>query len=99
MQTLNEETIIDNEIFVKYISKEDVFTTINTDNEIIDYFLNIPPLEEMDNHTLMQNISNHQYQDANLMDLAQTDPFRFIIQQISNMYIITMDGIVLDQPI
>ena len=46
-------------------------------------------MEELPNPILLQNILNHQQQDRDLMQLAQSSPTKFPVKKVGNVPLIT----------
>ena len=87
-----DDTLIDDERFFNMVEmfvkderlhKEELYFNIEEDNEILDLFLNLPPTAEMHNPINIQNIANHQQQDAELLLLYQTNPTQVPMQNIN----------------
>ena len=89
--TRNVEMILEDEAFLN-ISEAESHSNIEDNNELINCFLNLPTMEELPNPISLQNILNHQQQDRNLMNLAQSAPTKFAIRIVSNIPLITHVG-------
>ena len=68
---------------------DEIFVAIDEDNELIEYLLNLPELDQMHNPINMQNIYHHQRNDPNLVQLLQREPQFYRINNISGIDIIT----------
>ena len=80
-----DDTLIDDDRFFNVeemyviderLHKEDLYLNIEEDNDILDLFLNLPPTLEISNPINMQEIANHQQQDADLLLLHQENPIQ-----------------------
>ena len=94
-----DDTMIDderffnlNEVYVRdeRINNCDSYFNIDDDNEIMDLFLNLPPMTEMHNPINMQDIHNHQQQDAELLQQHNNNPILYPMKVINGVNIITM---------
>ena len=72
------------------IDSSDTYFSIDEDNEIMDMFLNLPPLTEMHNPIDMRNIRNHQQQDQEMLAFHHNNPIQFPIKHINGVDIVTM---------
>ena len=101
----NDEAIIKDELYYEvYVSEasaeangvstndDDVFSTINEDNEFMEYMLNLITINFDSNPLSMQNISNHQLACQHLMELARNHPVKFPIKEINGVPIVTIRG-------
>ena len=68
------------------LSELDLF---DGDQELLDAFLNHPPLEVMANPITMANIQHHQTQDQELMQRAEDQPLRYPVRQVDETQVIT----------
>ena len=75
-----------------------VYFHIDKDKDIMDLFLNLPPMDEMHNPIQMQNINNHQLQDAELLQQHQHNYILYPMQTINGVNVLTMQSN-LTQPI
>ena len=94
-----DETLIDDERFFNLqelyvrdnrINSSEDYCSFNEDNELMDLFLNLPPMAEMQNPINMQNISNHQQQDAELLLQHQQNPILYPMHFINGINVLTM---------
>ena len=82
---LKEISVKDNRI-----DNSDVCFHIDEDNIMMDLFLNLPPMGEMHILMYMQNISNHQLQDAELLLQHQHNLILHPMQVINGVNILTI---------
>ena len=80
-----------------FFSVEDIYVKDkrihkNEANEIMDLFLNLPPMGEMHNLNNMQNISNHQQQDVELLQPHQTNPIQALMQHNNGVNVLTIQS-------
>src|SRR6056300_644405 len=59
------------------------------DQDMINAFLNHPPLHVMPNPITMHNIQHHQTQDQQLMQRAEDQPLRYPVHQLDDTQVIT----------
>ena len=95
-----DDTMIDDEafftleeLFVKderINNNSNAYFNIDEDQEIMDLFLNLPLVGEMQNPIEIQNIFNHQQQDAELQQQHQHNPILYPMKNINGVNILTM---------
>ena len=94
-----DNTLIDDERFFNLqelyviderVNMSDNYFTIDDDNEIMDLFLNLPPMGKMHNPINIQNIHNHQHQDAELLHQYYHNPVLYPMQVINGVNTLTM---------
>ena len=94
-----DDTLIDDEHFFtveemyvkeKCLHKDELYFSAKDEEEIMDLFLNLPLLTEMQNPINIQQIANHQQQDAELLLLHQTNPMLVLMQHINGVDVLTM---------
>ena len=84
--TLEELYVKDDRINVN----RDANFHIDEDQEMTDLFLNLPAMGKMQYSVSMQNILNHQQQDAELQQQHQYNPILFSMQNMNGVNILTM---------
>jgi len=70
------------------IPEGETFLNIDEDNQMIDCFLNLPPLEQMANPIMIININNHQQADLELQQALQADPDHYMLQNMNGIEIV-----------
>ena len=88
--TQDDKMILEDKAFFNYISEEENHINIKDNNELIECFLNLPTMEKLHNPISLQNIMNHQQQDNDLMQLAQSALLKFPVKIVSDVPLITM---------
>ena len=84
--------------FVASFDAHDHFHGLVIDDEMIESFLNHPPLHLMHNPITMHNIQTYQTNNATLMQLAQQDNQRYPVMQIDGRNIICYRADYINRP-
>lgn len=102
IKVLKDDTLIDNEHFFNLevmcvkndrINISNNYCHIDEDNDMMDLFLNLLPIGKMHNPINMQNICNHQQQDAKLLQQQQQhNPILYPTQLINGINILLLQS-------
>ena len=76
IKVIHDDTLIDDERFFtveemyvkdERLHQDELYFSVEEEDEVMDLFLNLPSLTEMQNPINMQEIANHQQQDPELL--------------------------------